>query len=349
MTDTMRAVVLERFGGPEVLREVTEVPIPEPPPGEALIKVSACAVCYLDTVVRSGVRRGTELPLILGHEIAGEVAALGPHAVGLEVGTRVAATFRSVCGHCWYCRDERSTFCTNVQAAGVERNGGYAEYVVLPTSSLAPVPDSVPDEQAAIAGCVLGAVFRGVREKARVRPGDAVLVTGAGGGAGLHAVQLAKLAGGRVLARTTSDAKADMIRAAGADAVLTGEDQSVIVDVMELTRGRGADVVLDCVGQATSSLSLRSLAAGGRLVFIGELGGEPTRVSVARMLYRETEIHGVASPNAGELATLLELIEDGKVRPMISEQFPLRDAAAAHELLAERRNVGRVVLRPAMI
>lgn len=347
MAETMRAVVLESFGGPEALGDGTkEVPIPNPGPDEVLVRVRICSVCYLDAIVRGGVRPGVELPLILGHEIAGEVTDVGASVKGLEVGDRVASTYRAVCGHCRYCREERSVFCTNVEGIGVDRHGGYSEYVSLPASSLAPIPDGVSDEAASIAGCVLGAVYKAVREKAKVQPGETVLVTGAGGGAGIHAVQMAALSGARVLATTTSPSKAETIAKAGADEVLTGSVEEVLDRARELTRGRGADAVIDTVGQATSGLSLRALGRGGRLVFVGELGTEPTRVSVARMLYRETEIYGVASPSAGELARILELIDDGRIKPVISEVLPLEQAAAAHQVLDDRANIGRVSLRP---
>jgi NADPH:quinone reductase-like Zn-dependent oxidoreductase len=159
---------------------------------------------------------------------------------------------------------------------------------------------------------------------------------------------MAKLAGAKVLALTTSPAKADVILAAGADAVLSGTADEVLAQVRDHTDGRGVNVVLECVGKATASLSLRALERGGRLVFIGELGVEPTGISVARMLYRETEIYGVASPSAGELAQVLDLIADGKLRPEIGATLPLSEAAQAHRLLADRSTTGagRLVLHP---
>jgi D-arabinose 1-dehydrogenase-like Zn-dependent alcohol dehydrogenase len=344
----MQAVVLEKFGGPEVLDNVQEVPVPRPGPGEVLVKVHACAVCYLDSIVRSGIRPGVDLPLILGHEIAGEVAEVGPAVGGLNEGQRVASTYRGVCGHCWYCKAERSALCLNVRAMGLDRNGGYAEYAVVPASSISPIPDGVPDDSATIAGCVLGAVWKGVIQKGKIRAGETVLVTGASGGAGIHSVQMAKLAGAKVLALTTSPAKSGAILAAGADAVLSGTPDEVLEQVREHTHGRGVNVVLECVGKATASLSLRALERGGRLVFIGELGVEPTGISVARMLYRETEIYGVASPSAGELAQVLDLIDAGKLRPEIGATLPLSEASQAHRLLADRSTAGagRLVLHP---
>jgi acryloyl-coenzyme A reductase len=188
-------------------------------------------------------------------------------------------------------------------------------------------------------------VWKGVVQKGKIRAGETVLVTGSSGGAGIHSIQMAKLAGAQVLALTTSPAKADVIKAAGADAVLSGTPEEILGAVKDHTGGRGVNVVLECVGKATASLSLRALERGGRLVFIGELGVEPTGISVARMLYRETEIYGVASPSAGELAQVLELIESGKLRPEIGSTLPLSEAAKAHQLLAES-HTGRTVLHP---
>jgi NADPH:quinone reductase-like Zn-dependent oxidoreductase len=341
----MQAVVLEKFGGPEVLENVQEVPVPRPGPGEVLVKVRACAVCYLDSIVRSGVRPGVELPLVLGHEIAGEVAETGPALGGFTEGQRVASTYRGVCGHCWYCKAERSALCLNVRAMGLDRDGGYAEYAVIPATSLSPIPDGVSDESATIAGCVLGAVWKAVIQKGKVRAGETVLVTGASGGAGIHSIKMAKVAGAKVLAVTTSPSKAHVILAAGADAVLSGKPEEILEQVKEHTHGRGVNVVLECVGKATASLSLRALERGGRLVFIGELGVEATGISVARMLYRETEIYGVASPSAGELAQVLELIETGNLRPEIGATLPLSEAAQAHRMLTGS-HTGRTVLRP---
>jgi NADPH:quinone reductase-like Zn-dependent oxidoreductase len=228
----------------------------------------------------------------------------------------------------------------------LDRDGGYAEYVVLPATSLSPIPDGVADDAATIAGCVLGAVWKGVVQKGRIRPGETVLVTGSSGGAGIHSVQMAKLAGARVLALTTSPDKEAAIRAAGADEVLHGTNEEILGRVKHLTHGRGVNVVLECVGKATAGLSFRALEKGGRLVFIGELGVEPTPFSVPRMLYRETEVYGVASPSAGELAQVLELIARGELTPAVGTALPLSDAPRAHQLLADRAHTGRVILHP---
>ena len=216
----MRAVVVRAPGGPEA-PVLEEVPPPEPRPGEARIRVEACGVCFHDVVTRDGtVRRGVRMPLIPGHEVSGVVEAVGPAARGgFRPGDRVCtAQRRHVCGHCRQCRSGRETSCAEQEFLGdVGLNGGYAELVCVGEENVARVPEGVPLDAAAIAACSIGTELNAVRDAAGVRVGERVLVTGAGGGIGIHGVQLARLSG---------------IRAAGAEHVvlaLRGGDFSAAV------------------------------------------------------------------------------------------------------------------------
>jgi NADPH:quinone reductase-like Zn-dependent oxidoreductase len=340
----MKAVRLSAFGGPDVL-EVKEIDTPTPGEGEVLIQVKACGVCYLDVIVRSGLRSRAKLPLTLGHEIAGVVVETGPGTKIFKRGDRVASTYRISCGYCRYCRGGHGEICDNRQGVGEHRDGGYSEYVTLPESVVSAVPAAVPFEKACVCGCVVGAVYNAVVKAANVRPGDTVLVTGAGGGVGTHAVQLGRLAGGRVIAVTSSPGKADRIRALGADeVVVTERGQEWSGQIKGLTDGRGAEVVIESVGSATFASSFRSLAKGGRLVFVGEISGQPAQFNAALMIYKEAWLTGAQSPNAEELAQVLGLAASGGIDPIIGEVLPLEEAARAHRLLADQSNFGRVVL-----
>jgi D-arabinose 1-dehydrogenase-like Zn-dependent alcohol dehydrogenase len=310
-----------------------------------LIQVKACGVCYLDVIVRSGMRSRAKLPLTLGHEISGVVVEAGPGAMLFKAGDRVASTYRIACGHCRYCRGGHGEICDNRRGVGEHRDGGYAEYVALPESVLATVPDVVSFDKACVCGCVVGAVYNAVVKSARVRPGEVVLVTGAGGGVGTHAIQLSRLAGGHVIAVTTSADKAERIRALGANEVLVVQrGQEWSADVKKLTDGRGAEVVIEGVGSATFPSSFRALAKGGRMVFVGEISGEPVQFNAALMIYKEAWLTGAQSANAEELTQVLNLAAAGGIQPVIGQVLPLEEASRAHELLASQANFGRIVL-----
>ncbi len=338
----MKAMVVSEWGGPDVIR-AAELEIPRVGPGQVLVRVRACGVCFLDTIVRSGLRSKAKRPLILGHEIAGDVAEVGSGVQTVKTGDRVAVAYRIVCGHCLYCRAERESLCANTRGVGVDMDGGYAEYALIPELSLQRVPDGVGYEQAAVCGCVVGACYVGLVKKANVRPGETVLVTGAGGGIGIHSVQIAKMCGARVIAITTSPGKVDRIREAGGDEVIcTSGDFSDAV--RKLSDGRGADVVLESVGSPVFAASFRALAKGGRFVFAGELTGAPASFNAALIIYKEPIITGVQAPTGGELGEVLHLVATGRLKPVVSEVAPLAEAGRVHKMLAEKSHFGRVVL-----
>lgn len=340
----MNAIRLKAFGAPDAL-QLEQIDPPTPGDGEVLIQVKACGVCYLDVIVRSGMRSRAKLPLTLGHEIAGVVVDAGPGTKLFKSGDRVASTYRISCGYCRYCRGGHGEICDHRQGIGEHRDGGYAEFVALPESVLASIPDSVPFEKACICGCVVGAVFNAVVKSANVRPGETVVVTGAGGGVGTHAVQIGRLAGARVVAITSSADKAERIRALGADeVVVVKRGQEWSGEVKKLTDGRGAEVVIEGVGSATFPSSFRALAKGGRLVFVGEISGQPAQFNAALMIYKEAWLTGAQSANAEELTQVLNLTAAGGIQPVIGEVLPLAQAARAHQILAEQTNFGRVVL-----
>jgi D-arabinose 1-dehydrogenase-like Zn-dependent alcohol dehydrogenase len=340
----MRAIRLKGFGAPDVL-QLEQIERPVAADGEVLVEVGACGVCYLDVIVRSGMRSRAKLPLTLGHEIAGVVVECGSRVQGLKPGDRVASTYRIACGHCRYCRGGRGEICDNRRGIGEHRDGGYAEYVTLPESVLAKIPDGVALEQACVCGCVIGAVYNAIVKSARVRPGETMLVTGAGGGVGAHAVQIGRLAGARVIAVTSSEQKVPRITSLGADEIVLiqrGEDFSA--RVKELTGNRGAEVVIESVGSATFTSSFRALAKGGRLVFVGEISGQPAQFNPALMIYKEAWLTGAQSPNAEELTQVLEVVASGGIKPVIGQVLSLEQAPLAHQLLADQTNFGRVVL-----
>lgn len=340
----MKATVIDSFGGPEVLEE-REIPDPAPGPGEVLIDVAACGVCFHDVLTRRGaMRRGMELPRVLGHEIAGTVAEVGPLVEGFSPGDRIATTQRrSVCGVCEFCRSGRETLCRRRLFLGHETDGGYAEQVVASVGTSARIPDAVGDTEAAVAACAIGTGLNALRDVGRVRMGESVLVTGAGGGVGVHLVQMASRAGARVLAATTSPAKANRLEELGADVVVVAEDGAFAEGVLEATGGRGIDLVVDNVGGKVLDQVRRSLVRGGRWVMVGELSSDMVQLNLAQLFLKGLSLHSAVSTSRAQLVDTLQLIASGQIRPIV-EEVPATQAAEAHDRLESGNVFGRVVL-----
>lgn len=341
----MKAMVIDRFGGPEVLEE-REVPVPAPGPGDILVNVAACGVCYHDVLSRKGaMRRGMNLPRIPGHEIAGIVTEVGPLVEDFSVGDRVATTQRRyVCGICEYCRSGRETLCPRKLFLGHECDGGYAEQVLVSVGTCARVPDGVADADAAIAACAIGTGLNALRDTGKVRISETVLVTGAGGGLGVHVVQLASNTGARVVATTTSPKKADRIKEFGADDVVVAPDGAFVDGVLEATGGRGVDLVIDNVGGKVFDQVRRSLATGGRWVMVGELSSDMVKLNLAQLFLRGLSLHSAVSTSRAQLVDTLNLLASGKVRPVVNEA-PMSEASTVHAELEAGTVFGRIVLK----
>jgi acryloyl-coenzyme A reductase len=347
----MRAVVAEKTGPPTVLR-VADVAAREPGPREIRIAVGACGVCFHDVVVRSGTfRRGVAMPVILGHEVAGTVEKLGSQVREFQYGELVATTIHShVCGHCRQCRGGHETSCPErVFLGDAGLNGGYAELVCVDADAALMVPPGVSLEEACIVGCTIGTELNAVRDVGRVQLGERVLLTGAGGGLGLHGLQLARLAGAFTIAVTTTSAKAARIREAGADEVIVverGEDFSA--EVRRLTDGRGADAVIDNVGSPAFEAVRRSVADGGRIVLVGQLTGEFLTINPAQLFLRNISILSAKGVSRSQLADALDLVARRRIKPAVGGVYPLEAAAETHRLVEAGLSIGRLVLKPAL-
>jgi acryloyl-coenzyme A reductase len=326
---------------------VEDVEVPKIRGNEILVRVIACGVCYLDTIVRSGIMPKLKLPLILGHEISGEVVEVADCVQHVKVGDRVSSIIRHTCGHCKWCLEGRETLCTNSNGSfGVELNGGYAEYVKVPENSVCKIPQGIPLDMASIFSCTIGTALHTITKKAKVRPGETVLITGAGGGLGVHCIQIASLCGGKVIAVTTSEEKYSPLKEMGANDVIISKNLSFHKEVKKITDGAGVDVVIENVGSATLSSSLQSLAQGGRIVLIGELTGTSVQINPAHLVLKEVELLGSLNSTRRELQQVIELVEQEKIKPVVFSKLPLEGARDAHEMIYRKKPIGRVILTP---
>ena len=347
----MQAVVLHAFGPPQNLRLET-VPTPQPGEGEALLRVRAVSVDRFQMEFRSGRALRVELPRIMGNGPAGEIAALGAGVEGLEPGQRVVIANNVSCGVCRSCRSGRETLCVGLNnhrggMIGAHRDGGYAQYVSVPARNVLPLPDAVSFEQACLIPNTIAPVVKACSGRARLRAGESVLIVGAGGGMGLHAVQMARACGAKVIAVIRSHRKANAVIECGADIVLPGDGQDLVTRAREATGGWGVDVVLDFVAtRETLTAGIRALAPGGRLVIMGYFPRGGVLETPTWVFTEEIEVTGNRSAGRQDVADAIALIERGRIDPIIDGTFPLEQAAAAHAAFESGEVVGRIVLIP---
>jgi D-arabinose 1-dehydrogenase-like Zn-dependent alcohol dehydrogenase len=345
----MKAMVVHQPGGTEVL-SLERVPDPTAGQKDVIIKVDACGVCFHDIVTRNGTLKfGVQMPCILGHEISGTVVDVGRDVRAFQRGDRVATVQRyHICGACRYCRTGRETLCPERKFTGDwGMVGGYAEYVAIEDDNVALVPEGVELQDAAIVACAIGTILNAIREIGKLQPGETALVTGAGGGLGMHAIQLARLAGALVIAQTTSPEKADQIRALGAHTVIVhsrGEDFSNAVK--KANGGLGVDVAIDNVGSQLFESIRRSMGIGGRWIMIGQLTGEFVPFNPAQLFLKNVSMLSATSTTRKQLDDCLALVARGVIKPFVSLALPLEQAAQAHELVETGKSSGRIVLRP---
>jgi propanol-preferring alcohol dehydrogenase len=337
----MRALVLEKFNGPFVSKTV---PTPEIAPHEALVRVRNVGVCGTDVKIRADKMGLGVIPLIMGHEIAGEVAEVGRDVRGVAPGDRVVVNFYVTCGRCPACRVGRDTLCSEVRQLGFSIDGGFAEYVKAPGINLCKVPDHVSLEAACILGDAVATSYHAITKRAQVRPGTTLALIGVGG-VGLHALQMARLAGGWVIAVDVSEARLELARKLGADAVVDARGGAFHERVRALTGGQGVDVVLEFVGnQQTLPSSYQSLRRAGRLVFVGYTPGTSLPVPPHELVRNEFEIVGSRANSKQELAETMELVARGRIKPIVDQVMPLAAIEEAFTALREGRPLGRNVL-----
>ena len=342
----MKAVVINRHGGSDVL-EVTELPDPEIDDNEVLVRIKACALNHLDVWVRKGLP-GIEfpMPLILGSDIAGVVASVGRLVKNAKPGDEVVLSPGLSCMHCEYCLSGRDNLCASYGILGARANGGYAEYVKVPSFNVIPKPKNLSFEEASAIPLVFLTAWHMLVERVNLKPGETLLVHAAGSGVGSAAIQIGKLLGARVFATASTDAKLQKARSIGADETINYQQDDFLDAVKRLTARRGVDVVFEHTGEATWDKSIRSLVRGGRLVTCGATSGYKGNLDIRYLFSRQISLHGSYMGAKIELLEVMRFFEDGRLKPVVDRVLPLENAADAHRALEDRAQFGKVVLAP---
>ncbi len=340
----MKAVLFHEHGGTEKL-VYEELPMPQLGPQDVLIRVKACALNHLDIWVRQGMPAySIPLPHVGGSDVSGVVEQVGTEVEGVSIGARVFVSPGISCWQCEYCLSGRDNLCRTYHLLGAKTHGGYAEYVTVPFRNVLPIPDNLSFEQAAAFPLVSVTASQMLFALAGLQHGETVLVIGAGSGVGMMAVQLAKLAGARVLTTVGSDDKIPKGVILGADAVINHAREKVSERVRRLTEGRGVDVVIEHIGPAVWDSCLDSLARGGRLITCGATTGADVKLNLRDLYSRQLTVKGSYMGTRGELVKVAELIGQGRLMVVIDRTFPLQEAHTAQELMVSRKFFGKIVL-----
>jgi NADPH:quinone reductase-like Zn-dependent oxidoreductase len=342
----MKAIVLRAYGGPGELR-LDDAPDPVAGPGEVVLRLATTGLNHCDTDVRRGVFGVAQsFPHVMGVDGAGVVESVGPGVTGFAAGDRVMPHFMLSCGVCRNCQRGQDNICLDAGVLGVTTWGTYAERVKVRANVLVRIPDAVSFDDAVAGTVPFATAWEGLVVMAQLRVGETVLVNAAGSGIGSAAIQIAKLAGARVIATTGAKAKFAQARALGADEVLDYTTDDIPAAVMALTGGYGADVCFDMVGGERLIDCIGAVAQGGRIASVGAHGGEKIEIDFIELFRKHITIHGCGRSTKAIYADVLGMLAAGKLKPVIHKAFALKDAGEAHTLMESRAFFGRMLLHP---
>lgn len=341
----MKAWVVSEFGGPDVLR-LSDVDIRSPEPDEVVIRVAYCGICRHDLLTRAGSFPGIDLPVIPGHQVSGTIAQAGSDVTKFAVGDRVMTMIYTGCGLCTQCLAGNQGLCLTQRPLflGEDHNGGYAEYVTVRADTILGTPDGVSLAQAAVVMCTLGTAWHALSGRGQVATGETVVITGATGGVGRHAVQIARHLGARVLAVTSRENNSSTLRHLGAEHVVVAPEGQFRHKVKELTNGAGADVAIEVVGAPTLAQSIHAVRNGGRVVLVGNVEGKPAEILPAHFILKEISLIGTKASTVVEVNDVLRHSASGSLSIDVDDVVPFDQAAQAHAQIESGQSQGRTVL-----
>jgi len=342
----MKAAFFKEHGGAEKIL-YDEYRDPVPAAGEVVVRVGACALNQVDMLLLDGRFPPPEgLPHVNGCEVAGIVEAVGAGVQGIAPGGRVIIFPGFACGSCEYCLRGQRTVCVRYGYLGAHKDGGYAELVKAPAANILPLPDPISFEAGAAVPLAMLTSWHALVAQVGLRPGQTVLVQAAGSGVGSAAIQIARLCGARVMTTVGSDDKIEFARSLGAEHVVNYRKQDFVEEAKRWTGKRGADVVVEHIGGETFERSVYALGRLGTLVTIGSHDTHWGRLDLRHVYSKNLRIVGTNLGSIQELRTILELLADGRLKPVIDRAFPLKDARAAVQHVLDRKNMGKVLLVP---
>jgi 2-desacetyl-2-hydroxyethyl bacteriochlorophyllide A dehydrogenase len=341
----MKAVQLIAHGAPGKL-ELREISDPNPTEDEVVVRVRACGLNRLDLWTEEGALPiKLPLPRTLGCEIAGEIIALGKKDLPWRTGDRVAVQSNLFCGECEFCLRGRESICIKGEILGVNRDGGFAEQVVVPAASLVRLPDEISFETSAALTLAGSTAMHMLTSRVKVRSGDWILVIGGASGVGSAAIQIAKGLGAYVISTGSTEAKRALAKSLGADWVIDSNGNWPI-EVRKITGKRGVDLVVEHVGGNVLLQAFDCLARGGTIVTCGATSGRDVAIKLWPLFVKEQSLVGSYGRNRADIQATLEWVERGKIKAVVDRVFPLAETAKAFAQLRDRSVMGKLVVTP---
>lgn len=339
----MKAMVLHEYNKNLLLEEVED---PKLENSDILIKVEGCGMCYTDVKITTGkLHLFVTLPHIPGHEVAGSVVEVGRDAQNIKPGDKGIVYFLIGCRDCDMCRTSNENLCYHITRIGFELPGGYAQYLRLPAHNFCVFNENIPFEEMAVLADAVATPYHALNRLADIRIGQNLLIVGIGG-LGIHAVQIAQIMGVHVLAADKKVEALNMAGSYGAELLINTERENPYEKVMEYTKGRGVDIVLEGVGKKeTFQWSLPSLKKGGKLVLMGYDPSNPIPINAMDMHNNEWSIKGAKVSTKQELMEVIKLVETGRIKPVVSKKISLNKVNEGLEAIKNARIMGRVTIK----
>lgn len=339
----MKAAV---FHGDGVGLKFEDIPVPEVGPNQILVKVAACGVCHTDLhYIEHGVPTFKKPPIVLGHEASGTVERIGSEVRSLSEGQQVLIPAVLTCGQCEACRRGRENICSAMTMMGNHFDGAYAEFVAVPAKDVVPLPDTVALEDASIIADAISTPYHAVKNRARVRPGDTVVIFGCGG-VGINAVQLASAAGGYVIAVDINDRKLEWAKSFGAADTINAAKVDRIDKEVKKRTGGGADIAMEVIGNPkTIEQAFECVRVGGRLCVVGYTN-EAISIVAGKIMFKELEIVGSLGCRPVDYPPLIRMVEQGKIdlKRLITHRFPLDQLQEAFDVMKEGASLRSIVI-----